>query len=670
MVRFLKRRDRGTDKELEEFRRIMEVPSTFEDGFSLSSLLGSLFVALVMVPGALYMELVAGMGIGGAAKWVTVLLFVEVAKRANAKLSRAQLFILFYMSGMLVGQHVNGTPLFRQFVVRSDAAVSFGISSLIPSWVAPANVEELPRTFFQKAWLPVLGLMLFRGIFGRLDNMVLGYGLFRLTSDIERLPFPMAPLGAQGILAVAEQVEGSAKEAGANIRWRMFCIGAGLGLVFGLVYMALPTVTGAFFGTPVQIFPIPFADFTEYTKDLLPAVATGLSFDMGGVIFGMVLPFYAMVGSFIGLLITFILNPVLYSMGRLPTWRPGDDTVVTLFSNNIDFYYSFGIGISLAIAIYGFFTVFRSLKKRKLEAQRHEVSDDGVVRDQAFYKERGDIPPKMIIGVYILSVTLYILVSGFLIEWHRGVMIVLLFFGFVYTPLISYVTAKLEGMAGQVIEIPFVRELAFILSGYRNGVAVWFLPIPKANYGMQTVGYKHAELLGCKFTSIWKSQFFLFPIVFISMVFFSSFIWGMAEIPSAVYPYTQKMWEFQAKNACLVYSATLGEYSRFQEALNGGRVLFGLGLAGLSIIAFEWFGAPTMLLFGVVRGLGQTLPHAVIPNFIGALIGRFYFQRKFGREWRKMIPVVGAGFFVGGGLITILAIGLVFLAKAVTTVSY
>jgi hypothetical protein len=147
------------DKELEEFRSIMEVPSRFEDGFQVSSLLGTLFLALVMVPGALYMELVAGLGIGSAAQWVTVLLFVEVAKRANAKLSRAQLFILFYMSGMLIGQRVNGTPLFRQFVVRSDAAVSYGISALVPSWAAPPDIEDLPRTFLSKAWLPAIGLM-------------------------------------------------------------------------------------------------------------------------------------------------------------------------------------------------------------------------------------------------------------------------------------------------------------------------------------------------------------------------------------------------------------------------------------------------------------------------------------------------------------------------------
>ena len=103
------------DKELEEFREIMEVPTKFTDGFNLSSLLGAVFLAFVMIPGAMYMELVAGMGIGGAAQWVTVILFVEVAKRANASLNRANLFILFYICGAVMSQGVHGTPLFRQF---------------------------------------------------------------------------------------------------------------------------------------------------------------------------------------------------------------------------------------------------------------------------------------------------------------------------------------------------------------------------------------------------------------------------------------------------------------------------------------------------------------------------------------------------------------------------
>lgn len=665
LSQLFKRRIKTQDKELEDFRRLLEVPDTFEEGYNISSLIGTLFVAAVMVPGALYMELVAGTGIGGAAQWVTVLLFVEVAKRANAKLSRAQLFILFYMSGMIMGRSVYGTPLYTQFLVRSDAAVSTGVAAGIPTWVAPANLDELPRTFLSKAWLPFLGLFLFREIMSRIDTAVLGYGLFRLTSDIERLPFPMVPVGAQGILAMAEQVEGSAKAAGSNVRWRMFCVGSGIGMIFGLVYMGLPTITGSFFDNPLMVFKIPFADFTAYTEDFLPAVATGMSFDMGNLILGMTLPYFSMLGSFIGLIFTFIMNPILYANGMMPTWKQGDDTVTTLFANNVDFYFSFQIGVSLAIAIYGIAVAIMTVRRNRDTAAGKQSMEEIEHRS----KLRGHVPGKWVCLSYIVTCSSYILLSGWLIDWHPGVMAVLFFFGFLYTPLISYVTARLEGLAGQVIEIPFITELAFIMSGY-TGVKIWFMPIPKSNYGVQVVNYKQAELLGCKFGSIWKAQFFLFPVIIISTILFSSFIWSLAEIPSAVYPFTMEIWDLNAKNACLLYSSTLGEYSQFSEALGFWRFFSGLGSAAVVMSILGWFGAPTMLFFGVVRGLGQTAPHTVVPNFIGAIIGKYYFERKFGREWRKMIPVVSSGFFVGTGLISMLSVGIVFLSKAISTVSY
>ncbi len=660
-----RRRVKTQDAELEEFRRLLEVPATFDEGLTLASFLGTLFVALVMVPGALYMELVAGAGIGGAAQWVTVLLFVEVAKRANAKLNRAQLFILFYMAGMVMSTNVWNTPLFTQFLVRSDAAVSTGVANDIPHWVAPPNLDSLPRTFLAKAWLPFIGLMLFREIMGRLSSAILGYGLFRVTSDVEDLPFPMAPVGAQGIVAIADQVDGSARTSGASVRWRMFCVGCGVGMVFGLVYMALPTITGAFFSRPLQIFQIPFADFTPYTQKFLPAVATGYSFDLGNVILGMTLPFWSMVGSFVGLIFTFVMNPILYLAGRMPTWNEGDTTVVTLFANNVDFYFSFQIGISLAIAVFGIWIAFRTMRKGRGNASSRRRAEEV----KAHAAARGHIPDALVLATYAFACTAYILMCGWLIDWHRGVMVVLLFFAFLYTPLISYVTARLEGLAGQVIEIPFITEISFILSGY-TGAKIWFLPIPKANYGVQVVSYKQAELLGCRFGSVWKAQLLLFPIIILSSLFFSSFIWSLAEIPSAVYPYTEKIWDLTAKNTCLVYSATLGEYSQFSEALGWGRFLAGFGSAGAVMGLLGWFGAPTMLFFGVVRGLGQTAPHTVIPNFLGALIGKFYFERRYKREWRKMIPVVSSGFFVGTGLISILSVGFVFLAKAVSTVAY
>src|SRR5512140_2209721 len=87
------------DRELEEFRGLMAVPSTFEEGFNWKSLVGALFIALIMVPGAIYMDLLAGQqGISDAARWVTVILFVEVARRAQNQLKRSEIFVLYYMA--------------------------------------------------------------------------------------------------------------------------------------------------------------------------------------------------------------------------------------------------------------------------------------------------------------------------------------------------------------------------------------------------------------------------------------------------------------------------------------------------------------------------------------------------------------------------------------------
>jgi hypothetical protein len=585
---------------------------------------------------------------------------------------------------------VYGNLLWNQFLVRSDAAVAQGLTGLFPRWYAPLDPSAYDhRTFFHAAWLPALGLFAFRQLFGRIDNTVLGYGLFRLTSDVEKLPFPLAPIGAQGVMALADDLDGQETTAGAW-RWRVFSIGSAIGIGFGALYMALPTITGALFpGSTWAIFPIPFVDWTDYTKSYLPAVATGLTFDLGLIILGMVLPYYAMVGSFIGLVVTVVLNPLLYKWGVLYSWTPGDLTVDTMFKNYLDLYFSFGIGLSLAVAVMGVWSIVRM---RRTSADRSAERASGAAlaaaghggssgpdtagsvpagRDMAgsVPAGRGDIPPRLIVVCYIATTSIYILVCGYLIDWHPGVMAVLVGLGFFYTPVISYVTARLEGLAGQVVEIPFVRELAFILSGYR-GIAVWFLPIPMSNYGVQTVFYRQAELTGTKFRSLWKAEVFLFPIIVIATVVFSSFIWGLADVPSAAYPYAQKLWELSAKNQLLVYASTTGEYSQFQEALSGSKVAIGFGVGMLAFALLSLASAPVTLLYGLVRGIGQTYPHSILPQFVGALLGRFYFEKKLGLRWREYVPVLFAGYACGVGLITMLCIGLVFLFKATSALPY
>ncbi len=659
------------DPEIEQYRSLMEVPSTFEEGFNWKSLFGALFLGILMVPGAIYMGLLAGSGIGDAAQWVTVILFVEVARRAQQALKKAEIYILFFMAGTIIGASPFSGFLWNQFYKHSAAAQAAGIAQQLPTWYAPADgsTSYTKHTFMHPDWLPAIGLVTFQTIFGNLASMILGYGLFRLASDVEKLPFPMAPMGAQGILALSEDVGERTQEENAGMtRWRVFSIGGAIGLLFGTLYLLVPQITGALTNSPIQLWQIPFSDQTAKTQELLPAVATGLSFDLGNVLIGMVVPFYSVLGSFLGVLCTFVANPIMYRHGILHWWQPGDTTITTIFKNNMDFYFSFIIGISLAVAAVGIFQVIRSVMEKTRQAQ---ASGPTGRKATDVPEGRGDIKLWVILTTYFIITISYIALSMYLIGWKKenlGVFIVLIFFGFLYTPLISYVTARLNGMVGAVVEVPMVREASFIFSGY-HGVAIWFLPIPNANYGQMTTFYRTAELTGTKFTSIWKAQVILYPIIFLCSFIFMNLIWHMGEVPSAVYPYANKIWPLTAMNNSIVYTATMGEYSMFQQAFKP--VILGIGFVlGVGIFgSLSALSLPIFLFYGFVSGL-QGMIHLVLPQFVGACIGRFYFQKRLGQQWLAFAPVLAAGYFVGSGLIAVLGIGLIFINKAIVQLPF
>ena len=73
----------------------------------------------------------------------------------------------------------------------------------------------------------------------------------------------------------------------------------------------------------------------------------------------MVLPFWAMVGSFIGLCVCMALNPMLYHGGILKNWSPGLGAMRTIQSNTLDFYFSF-----VSLWTYIGFEAFEALVQR------------------------------------------------------------------------------------------------------------------------------------------------------------------------------------------------------------------------------------------------------------------------------------------------------------------
>jgi len=80
--------------------------------------------------------------------------------------------------------------------------------------------------------------------------------------------------------------------------------------------------------------------------------------------------------------------------------------------------------------------------------------------------------------------------------------------------------------------------------------------------------------------------------------------------------------------------------------------------------------APTILFYGFIGGLG-TFPHFAFPQFAGALLGRYYFRKRFGEtRWRAYAPILLAGYSCGMGLIGMTAVGVVLISKAVSQIVY
>ena len=547
-------------EEIEEYRDLLQTPDEFADGFNAKTIVGALFVSIVMVPGNIYLELMIGGSIGAAAQWVTIILFIELAKRSFTVLKRQEIYLLYYVTIALVNRESNAFEglLWNQYFVQSPAVVQFGIQKALGElwWFAPkANSEALiERTFLHADWFWPIALLILGTIMGRIAWFSASYVLFRITSDYEKLPFPFAPIAAQGAMALAEESSGDI-----TWRWRMFSVGAVIGLVWGMLYVAVPAITGAFMEQPVQLIPIPFVDFTQYTGYFLPATPLGFTLHLGPIFAGFLAPFWAVMGAFIGVMIHTIASPILHHYGFMPHWFMGMDTIQTHFVTGIDFWMSFGIGITFAITVIGFYQVWRGVRTARIEK-----TETGSWETPP---GRGDFRIWICVVLFCIASLYTIVLSKILFPQLVTITLLIFFFifAFVYTPLISFVNARLDGMVGQNVSIPYIKQATIFLSGFR-GIEIWFVDFGLDNYGAAAQRFREIELTGTKFTSILKAEIFMVPLVFLTSFMYWSYIWKLAPIPSDAYPYVQLFWPLNALQRCVWITSTMrGEVDYSQE---------------------------------------------------------------------------------------------------------
>lgn len=671
----------------------------YVDGFSWRTVIGALFVAIVMMPGAVYLGLVAGQTLGSAAEWVTIILFAEMARRSFTQLRRQEVYLLFYVASSvaavtLMHLALSGGPIaltiWNQYLLQSPQTA--GIADQIPDWVVPAadSPAILERNLAHRDWwisgsrgfLSPIILISFGYVFGRLAWFGLGYLLFRLTSDRERLPFPLAPVAAQGATALAESTDrDEAVQPGKRSwRWQVFSIGATLGIAFGCIYVLVPVTTGLFMTRPIMILPIPFIDFTRNVESLLPASLISVSFDAVGLIAGMILPFKLVLGIVTAVLLTSVIgNPILYHLGLLKHWTPGNGLLVNQLILSFDFWMSVTIGMALSVAVIGLRFVIGSivsqLRADKEELRRRREAEEAARNagpDEPPYRrpsvERGDFPVWLAAGMFLFAIAGFTWVSHLLVPdfpvW------IFVFFGFVWSPIHSYISARLFGLTGTGLVMPFLREMAFITSGYK-GVDIWFVPtIPLFDMGGAAQRFRELELTRTRFTSVLKAELVMFPIVFITSFLFWWFFWQMNQIPSDRFPFIARTWPVAARQAYLIFTANLSEDSLLLQAIKP-EIILGAGAAGLCLYGLlSVFHMPVVFFYGMVAGIGQPL-HVALPLLLGACAGRYYFSRKFEeKQWYRSVPVLAAGFSCGMGLAGMIAVALALIAQCTRSLPF
>ena len=602
-------------------------------------------------------------------------------------LKQQEVYLLFYMTGIamtgamaqMAQTQISGgilsQLLWNQYLVDAPAMKAQGLASQVPEWISPSaeNIENAGRTFMTEAWIGPILFLLGVMVLNRLDNFGLGYALYRLTAHVERLPFPMAPVGALGITALAESRESRSN----RWRWQWFSLGGVLGMAFGLVYVGVPAITGSVFGETVQIIPIPWLDLTPQisSPEFMPATPINIVFDASFLVLGMVLPFWAVVGGVVGVLATYIMNPILFRAGVLTSWEPGMNVVDTLYANHIDFYLSFTIGLALAIFLVSIATVirpmWRAMRGTASSAEEEDTRMDWKRAKSVLHRNplRGDLSIWVALIIYVGTTFAYLgicqLLMGDKFPW-----IFFMGFAFIYQPIMSYVTAKLEGLVGQVVQIPMVREAAFIFSGY-EGAAIWFAPIPINDYGRTTQDFRIMELTGTRVTDVLKIELLAVPILAGASLLFCQLIWNLAAVPSDAYPFTQEVWDFKAKMFALQVTATTQGTSAFMEAIKFDVITYGLFAGVGSYVVLSFLNLPTFLVFGAVRGLSQTSPGNLILELVGACIGRFYLQPKLGHQkYKRYVAILFAGFSAGIGLVAMGAVAVALIAKSTTPLGY
>lgn len=631
---------------------VVEAEQEFKGGFSRITIITILYSALVLIPIVIFSTLYSGAGIAGAAPYIMIIIITQMSVLLGRKPFTRQEVLVAYVATSVSATYT-GMGVYAIFNTYMRSAPGIKIASFIPEWAAVQLTSPAypARTLLHPDWIPFIIVNMGTTVLWYVANMSLGLIAGQLYYDVEKLPFPMAVVGAEGVITLSEREEK---------RMKYFILFLIPGAVLSALIYALPMVSGAITRrTGITLIPVPWSDLTIFVDAVLPGSVFGISTDPLAFAMGFIIPWEICVAMLTGAVaVSMIGNFVLYGLGYLPRVYRGMSIAMNYTYAYLDFWASPIIGLAIAAAL--------------TPIALHRETLAGLLRSMrgltASQRSMGYVSPLRLLILYIACSLGTVLVTLYLCPGFIPYAPITIIMGIIW-PFI-FVMAQARGMAvsGVPLNIPYIWEGILGMIPY-NGVDIWFAPL----YTSRIVGigsptaewagtYVIARLTQTKISDVIKAWFIALPITWAMVWLFTSAFWTLAPIPSMFYPFTAQTWPMNAAITDLYMSKT------FTTALNplliGGTALIGV----LAYIASGLLKFPNFIM-GFVLGASGYIPGPV-SIFIGALLNRFLLTRFLGEEWNKYKAAAVAGLTCGEGLIIGLSALFTVISNSLMTIPY
>jgi hypothetical protein len=603
---------------------------------------------LLFVPLNIYSYFLTGIVQGSVAVFFITLLVVEIASISGLHLSKQETLFLYYAAGWGgASLPIFYLIIYRSYYVHSPFAWSYQVdgkplATLVPTWMAPSydSPAYALRTFFQPAFMAPLLLYLAWFMFSMLSDI--GISAFAANILVEKLdfPFPAAMIDTSMSTFVSERDPSVSR------------------------YFLIPFIFGAVFGTivylPYIIFqrgliPIPFIDLTVWIQEVMPGAVIAIPTILSSYVGGLIVPSRAGTWMLIGSLAIWIVLNSLFTTtfkGFAPEWASEymKGMGIMAISNRASLRLWFGpqLGFTLAIIVFILFKIRGAL----ISAARAVLSKD--------MSTSLILSPKKSLLIFIcgatLSTALYSIMVPSVPIW------IPIFYTFFLGGLMGIMSAASQGLIAYAIpQFTFTWHSLVYLATPIKQYEVYAFDPPRGGSG--TAGFcqqvKASIMVGAHprdLLKIWIIGALLAQLIGLISV---DFFWRVAPIPSSAYPMTV----FNAISAAYIDSMLTTR----MITINLYNVLIPMAilLALLFVGGFLESKGSFFSFMGLTYGL-FSLPHAVIPIFIGSLIGDYVMPKYLGgkENWSKVRGFLIAGEITGEGLLIALGVGSSILTRS------